>query len=88
LVVFISGEQTKETDENVGSLFLSGLQNFAGGSNRFVNKSIYGKTLCERQIPRGCLERPISSLRVLISDEQTKETDVSLHSHGKRQLFD
>jgi hypothetical protein len=23
----------------------------------------------------GCLERPISSLRVLISEEQTKETD-------------
>jgi hypothetical protein len=32
LVVFISEEQTKETDENVGSLFLSGLQNFVIGN--------------------------------------------------------
>jgi hypothetical protein len=31
LVDFISGEQTKETDENVGYLFLSGLQNCAIG---------------------------------------------------------
>jgi hypothetical protein len=32
VVVFISEEQTKETDEKIGSLFLSGLQNFAGGN--------------------------------------------------------
>jgi hypothetical protein len=30
--VFISKEQTKETDEGVGSLFLSGLQNSVGGN--------------------------------------------------------
>jgi hypothetical protein len=28
---FISEEQTKENDKNVGYLFLSGLQNFVGG---------------------------------------------------------
>jgi hypothetical protein len=42
--VFIYKEQTKETDEGVGSLFLSGLQNSVVGGNRFINKSIYGKT--------------------------------------------
>jgi hypothetical protein len=51
LRVFISDEQTKETDEKVGYLFLSELQNFIGGGNRFVTESIYGMTLCERQIP-------------------------------------
>jgi hypothetical protein len=31
LAVFISEEQTKENDENIGYLFLSGLQNFIIG---------------------------------------------------------
>jgi hypothetical protein len=44
LVVLISDEQTKENDEGVGYCFLSGLQNFDIGGNRFINKSIYGKT--------------------------------------------
>jgi hypothetical protein len=52
LVDFISKKQTKETDENVGSLFLSGLQNFVVGGNRFINKSIYGKN-GKSQVPLG-----------------------------------
>jgi hypothetical protein len=54
LRVSISGEQTKETDEGVGYRFLSGLQNFVVVGNRFINKSIYGKTAN----PTGMSQKP------------------------------
>jgi hypothetical protein len=53
LVVVISGEQTKETDENVGYLFLSGLQNFVGGNGvkqTSVRRSQSGNGLWECEI--------------------------------------
>jgi hypothetical protein len=50
--VFISKEQTKENDENVGSLFLSGLQNFVGGNEVWTLFVIAG-LLSETQVPNG-----------------------------------
>jgi hypothetical protein len=44
LRVFISGEQTKETDENVGSLFLSGLQSFVIGRRNDETIRLLSKT--------------------------------------------
>jgi hypothetical protein len=36
LQVFIFGEQTKENNENVGSLFFNGLQNFVMGRHEAI----------------------------------------------------
>jgi hypothetical protein len=62
LVVFISEEQTKENDENVGYLFLSGLQNFVIGNEvktLFVIAELLSKTqgaISKASILRHCEE--------------------------------
>jgi hypothetical protein len=53
LVVFVSEEQTKENDENAGSLFLSGLQNFVGG-NEAKTLFVIAELLSETQ--EGCFK--------------------------------
>jgi hypothetical protein len=58
LVVFISKEQTKETDDGVDSLFLSGLQNSVGG-NEVRTLFVIAELLSETQVPLGteCREK-------------------------------
>jgi hypothetical protein len=52
LRVLISEEQTKGNDEKVGSLFLSGLQNFIGG-NEVWTFFVIAELLSETQVPLG-----------------------------------
>jgi hypothetical protein len=52
LRVFISKEQTKENDDGIGSLFLSGLQNSVGG-NEVWTLFVIAELLSETQVPLG-----------------------------------